>query len=377
MQAVKQTRRKMETFKSQIDGYSIEISTDVDLALLEQDWLSLESKQSVPYFLSWNWVSCWIETYQPDLIVVSAFRHEQLVCIGLFTQSIDRRHFFIHSHQLRLNQTGNHKQDQIWVEFNDFLSTPDHSITAADACLKALLSYNELGDEIIFSMTTKTRAHNIQEYFPAVFISDVIPCYISNLQKIRENNQSFLESLSSNTRYQVRRSIRLYESEYGKLELTQAQDKHEAIALFHEAGEFHKLRWEDSGYSNPEFVKFHENLINRNFDQDQIKLLKISAGDRKIGILYYQVYEKTVYFYLQGLKQEQNPKLKPGLVSHAMACQYFLELGINFYDYMGGYSQYKEQLAEHKTDLVSICIQQPKIIFAFEKVAKSIKNALF
>ena len=79
------------------------------------------------------------------------------------------------------------------------------------------------------------------------------PCYSKNLDDIKGKDPQYISTLTSNTRYQIRRSVRLYQQLHGKIEYKFAKNTREALALFHEAGEYHVLRWEDSGFKNKQF----------------------------------------------------------------------------------------------------------------------------
>jgi hypothetical protein len=269
---------------------------------------------------------------------------------------------------------GDQLLDQIWMEYNDFVCDSEHRIPAVNACIQTLQQSDNEWDEIVLSMMTESRAADIRKEIDNSHILFSSPCYAVNLSAIKKNNKSYLSTLNSNTRYQIRRSMRLYEELYGKLSFELAQDTEQAMALFREAGRYHVLRWGDSGYKNPRFTQFHENLINNTFDQKMVALMKVTAGDTTIAVIYFHLSNKNVFFYLQGVCYETDQKLKPGLVAHAIASQYFLEQGMHLYDYMGGYSQYKCQLASHSVDLASVCIQKPQLKFSLEKVGQRIKH---
>lgn len=356
------------------NGYIIEISTTQPIESLKTIWLQLETKNSVPFFLTWHWISCWIKTYNPNLICISASFQNKIVAIGLFTNSLEKRHKIIHSEQLRLHQMGNILMDQIWMEYNDFICEKEHQIDAVNACLHILQLKEIFWDEIIISMMSHSRAENITASQAFSKIEYYKPAYAVNLSEIRNSGQEYLQLLTKNTRYQVRRSIRLYEKKYGVLKLSQAKHKEEALEFFLEAGKLHVQRWEDSGFKNKEFIQFHKNLILDSFEDNTINLLKLTANKETIAIMYYHLIAGTVYFYLHGLNYEDDKKLKPGLVAHALATEFYIQQGMDKYDYMGGYSQYKIQLASRTEDLATVIIQRPRPRFKLEKVASAIKN---
>lgn len=169
--------------------------------------------------------------------------------------------------------------------------------------------------------------------------------------------------------------MREYEKTHGKLTLTIAKTKEEALDYFMLAGEFQLHRWQDSGSINPFFTSFHISLIKNCIDQRTIELIKIDSGNIVIAVMYNFIVGRSVYFYLQGLKYENNPKMKPGLVAHSMISQYYLEEEMAIYDYMAGYSQYKVQMADRSEDLVSIRIQKPyNFYFWAESIVHRLKS---
>lgn len=361
-----------------IDHYKINISTKSDIQQLHNDWLDIESHSNVPFFLSWAWVSTWINTYNPKLYIVKALFKDKVVAIGLFTSSIERRHLVINAKQLRLNQTGSNSEDQIWVEYNDFICLNEHKEKAVNACLEYLLKSHVFyaHDEIIISMISQNRAKTLAKSIKHCEILYTRPCYDIDLLSIKNTHPDYIQSLKSNTRYQIRRSIRHYEKTHGEIELVHTKTREDALLFFKEIAPLHIDRWYDSGYKNKDFLDFHQSLIHRYFDKGHVHLIKVNSGNKTIAILYYLIKDKTVSFYLQGLLYETNKMLKPGLVAHSLATQYFIDQGMEVYDFMGGYSQYKTQLASQAEDLCTIRIQKPILKFIIENTAQSIKHIL-
>ncbi len=358
-----------------INNYEVEISQGYIFEQLENQWLDIQNKQDVPFFLTWAWISCWLKTYSPDIFVVSASFKGKLVSIGLLTQSIEKRHGLLKSRQYRLHQMGDQLLDQIWMEYNDFISYTEHRVPAVNACLEALQRSLQNWDEIIISMMEAKRSRDVQSNMKNCHILLRTPCYTTTVDSISKG-RDYLSSLKSNTRYQIKRSLRLYKELHGEINLTSAESTSEALDFFRLAGVYHKQRWSDSGFKNPKFILFHENLIKNIFTQNSVELIKITSGETVIGILYFHIVNRKVFFYLHGLRYEEDKKLKPGLVSHALATQYFFDRGFHQYDYMGGYSQYKCQLATESEDMVSLCIQRPLLKFRVENIARKLKHQL-
>jgi CelD/BcsL family acetyltransferase involved in cellulose biosynthesis len=360
----------------EIDGYQVTITSACQYQSIEHNWTTLEHNNPSSYFLSWHWISTWIQTYSPNLIAVTARYGGNLVAMGLFSESIAIRHKIIHSRQLRLNQTGKESEDQIWIEYNDFISDPNHQEQATNACLKALYKSPIEWDEIVISMIREERAKQISDALIRTTTDALQPSYLTNLNALHLTKKTYLDSLSKNTRYQINRSVRLYENKYGPINIHLAENKKQAIAYFREAGEYHLMRWKDSGYNNSDFTNFHENLIDKVFSENEVHIFKLKAGTRVLGILYFHIMNKTVFFYLQALQYENDNKLKPGLVAHSLITQYYVDLGMSTYDYMGGESRYKVQMSSDISNLVTLNLKRPRLKLYMEDFARLIKTKL-
>ena len=357
--------------------YHVEISDSFNLARLQSSWQPLEEmNDELSFFHSWQWLNCWFNIYKPDALLATVKYEGETIALGIFGKHKECRHKLLISNQLRLFQTGNNAEDQIWVEFNDLLCHPDHTEGARYACLKALLSSQPPVDEIVISMMRQSRARNLIKDFPHVYTSLSTPSFRVNLSVLTDRNVSYLDSLSRNTRYQINRSIRGYESLYGDIKITFAKSITQASTFWDEAGKLHVDRWDDSGFQNPKFVEFHQEFIRQSFDTAMIDVVKITAGSHLIAIIYNIIYKGNVYFYLQGLQPEKDGKLKPGLAAHSLLIEHYLQTGIRYYDFMGGDSQYKQQLSEEDENLLLIKIQKPRFKFRVERFAHTIKQLL-
>jgi len=361
-----------------VKDYKVSLFLLKDIKELGKKWRSLEKKAHPDYFLSWSWIHTWLKIFTPHAYVLQAtYKDKKTVALSLISFSQEKRHNFINSNQIRFHQTGDKNQDQIWVEYNGFLEDKEHFPHASIECINKLIHKTKDWDEIVISMIREKYNQYWKNYSFNAHIISKKPTYSVNLTQIRESSQSYLSTLSSNTRYQIKRSIRLYEKK-GKLKIEKARSVEDAIEFFLEAAPWHKKRWKDSGYHNNEFINFHKELINNGFSHKEIAIFKVTIDKYLIGIIYCFIYNEQVYFYLHALNYDkespQNKKLKPGLVSHSLLIQYFLGRKIKHYHFMGGEGQYKKSLGEAQDNLVSIVIQKPLLRFKIENILRTIKN---
>ena len=202
--------------------------------------------------------------------------------------------------------------------------------------------------------------------------------YQVDLKFIRDSQQSYLSTRSSNTRYQINRSLKRYEKK-GALEIVRAESSKQAIEWIDEAAPLHKERWQNhesgSGFENPKFVQFHKCLIEKNIANGVVDILKVSAGDYVIGYLYNIIQDKEVKFYLSAIRYDKSEKnLKPGLVAHHLAIDYYNSRNFDVYDFMGGDSQYKRSLSTQASPLYFMRIQQPWLKFKLENKLRKVKQ---
>lgn len=359
------------------DLYTISLSDPVAEAL-EHRWKELEQRAEPNFFLSWCWVSVWLEVFRPNCQLVQVHSNGKLVGLGLLTINREQRHGFLNSRVLRLGQTGDADQDQIWIEYNDLLLDAEHCQQAPRAFLSFMLKQSNW-DEFQFGASTTKRLQFYQHNALARVITWSAPTYSVDLDALRKSEKAYLEVLSRNTRYQINRSERLYDGA-GGLEFTVVKDVDAILGHWDRLARLHIERWGDepgkSGFTNDQFVAFHKALIQRGCSENQIELCTLSHQGNVIGLLYNFVFRGCVYFYLSGLEYAEDSRLKPGLVIHARAIQHYLDRGYHSYDFMGGEARYKQSLGKPHAELQLVCLQRPRLKLKLEQLGRYLKHKL-
>ncbi|MFT4808830.1 MAG: CelD/BcsL family acetyltransferase involved in cellulose biosynthesis [Paraglaciecola sp.] len=166
---------------------------------------------------------------------------------------------------------------------------------------------------------------------------------------------------------------------FGPLELNIAHTIDEALNTFAITAQWHQQCWSDtsegSGLDSPHFVNFHNDLIRQALLRQEIKLIKVTAGNRTLGYLYCFSFHNKIYFYLSSVNYAiSDNKLKPGLVSHYLAIQHFKSLGYDSYDFIGGEALYKQSLSTVSYPLAMLSINKPTLRYKFEALARCVKN---
>lgn len=360
--------------------YKVNAYPLTDISALSEQWQALEACSDNPFFLSWQWIGVWLTAFQSQVTVVTVHScEEQLVALGLLVQKNTRRHGFLSSKCLYLHQTGLPESDQIWVEYNGFLIHKAHTEEAEKAALSYIREQMNWDEWIVGAIEASKIKLYCEELNTSAHILWDAPCYGVDLTSLKTSAQCYLQTLSANTRYQINRARRLYEQE-GSIKILRPESVSEAQAWFDKIGPLHIKRWGDglaqSGFANPLFVQFHRQLIEQCWNQF-VDIVAIELDGVPIALFYNFIYRRRVYFYLAGLRVEQDSKLKPGLLGHALCIEDYVERGYEFYDFMGGEERYKTQLGTRHSHLVRVSLQRHQFKFLLEQQARKVKNQLF
>ncbi|WP_252738149.1 GNAT family N-acetyltransferase [Marinobacter salexigens] len=343
-------------------------------ATLQNDWLDLEARAQPTVFLSWQWLGHWLRVYKPDALVIRVTEGERLVGLGLVVETDERRHGVLKSRCLRLHQTGHKLLDQIWIEYNGFLAERGKEDAVAEACLEHLCRNMQGWDEFILGAIDAEEADSYAKITGLYkHLRWEAPCFGVDLDSLRRNGEQYLDTLSRNTRYQINRAHRLY-SERGEVTLVRPDSAAEALEVFERIGPRHLERWgnglDQSGFANPDFVRFHRELIREQWAEGGVDLISVMAGDEEIACFYNLLHNQVVYFYLGGMAVDTDNRLKPGLLGHSLCIEDYRHHGFHYYDFMGGDERYKSNLGHFHRNLVQIALQRPRFKLKLEDVAR-------
>ena len=194
---------------------------------------------------------------------------------------------------------------------------------------------------------------------------------------MRSQGGNYLAVLRSNTRYQVRRALRLYEKR-GDLAFDLARDVDQALEFFAGMKELHQTYWRGRGqpgsFSNDFFEAFHTRLIRERLAAGEIQLARVSAGLEPIGYLYNFVKSGRVYAYQSGFKYESDTKIKPGLACHYLCIEHNMQAGASRYDFLAGENQQKMTMSTDQYDMAWLVLQRPRPKLLVERALRRLKH---
>jgi len=352
-----------------------------NLNRIREIWENLEAGANTSYFLSWGWIGNWIDSLpdpaKPELIVFLEGQ-KPLLAFFLGKANLVRKHLF-RSRGWFVNATGIPAFDRIYIEYNGFLCIQPEAFRFVDIIKSLPDSWDEFYLPCLDARSFPgTAALDHIFHFKTIVDDDLTSPFI-DLDRVRTRGGDYLSLLSANTRSQIHRSYRLCEKT-APVRLEVARDTQSALDIYHELVVLHEDTWtkksKTGAFSSDYLFRFHEQLIQRRFEYDEIQLLRIKSGDKMLGCLYNFVYKHNVYFYQSGMNYNLDKRLKPGLVAHVEAIRHNATAGCKTYDFLGGDSRYKLSLATDHNRLISVRLQQPLLKFRIENALKTFKHTL-
>lgn len=356
-----------------------------DPGALQFVWRRLERRSDHSFFQSWTWIGCLLDQIMPDLRprVLTVRSGGEIVGLGLLVRRDHRRNGFVRSRGLYLNETGDPRIDKLTMEYNGILAERglSRAVTgSAVAWLKARGgNWNELYLGGLAGEQSDLVRNAARENGLRVWLRYRKRCDFVDLDGLRRSGGDYLASLSRNTRYQLRRAMRLHGGEEA-LSLEIAASVPQALAFLEGLKALHQSYWTGKGFpgsfANPFFERFHKTLIERCFGDGEIQLCRISAPGRNIGYLFNFSRDGRIYAYQSGFDYGDDGKLKPGLVSHYLAVKCNLEAGAAVYDFMAGEGQHKRSLGDELVLMDWLVLQRNRPALRLEQALRDVKAGM-
>jgi len=357
--------------------FRVEMRDITNIEDIGEMWCQLETNAIASYFQTWAWIGMWLrllpESIRPKILV--AWLGTKVVGLAVFVPCKHKRNtLLVPSRALYMNQVGNVEYDTITIEYNGILADKKMQEETVQACLTFLHKNYSGWDEIVIngvdSSHPMANADIVKKSGLRLLVTAEVPSRYVDLQELREEDKNYLDSLSSNTRYQLRRSIRECEK-FGELKLIPATDADMADSFLDGLIKYHQIYWKSRGsggsFMYPYFEKFHRKLIKERFAKGEIQVLRACIDNEDLGYVYNLVKDGYVNFYQSGFNYDVAKKIKPGLITHYLAIEHNYKLGMNAYDFLASECRYKQSLSTKSNDLVWISIQQERFIFRLER----------
>ena len=362
--------------------WTVSIRALEDRAALEAEWRALEQRAHASFFLSWDWIGTLLDSVErldaPQVLRIAA-GHE-LKGLALLWSGRQRRHGFVRTRSLHLNETGRPEFDRITIEHNGILAVAGEEVAVLGAALSHLSGSSDW-DECLLSGLDEATAQRADALAPLQGLWHhrrwVKRYHYVDLDIVRSSGGDYLESLSNNSRYQARRAIKGYAGR-GALECRRAASAPEALAWFEDLMRLHQAHWnargEPGAFSSSFTRRFHTALVTQGWTRGTVSILRVTAGNELVGYVYNFEHQGIASNYQSGHVAAESNKLKPGLVVHCLAVQEALARGLKTYDLLMGGDHFKPSLCNAYGEMSWSVLQQPRLSLRMERLLRETRD---
>ncbi|MGB5718275.1 MAG: GNAT family N-acetyltransferase [Gammaproteobacteria bacterium] len=342
---------------------------------LGQAWLDLQDRADCSYFLSWGWIGTWLRQIAIKLrpVVVRVWYGEELVGLAVFVPRNIKRRIAFRASALFLHEYPFDRNNMV-IEYNGLLAARGHESAVYAEIVGHLLRDFKQYDEFHFGAITETAARTLEKVVAGKLkfrINEESVTWQADLRGLEAVSDSYLMTLSSNARGQIRRALRLYEQRE-PLQVFEAVGVNQTLEYFARLKALHAAYWQARGqrgaFANPCWETFHRDLIQSRFDKGEVQMLKVANAGEELGYIYNHLWNKRVYMQQTGFSLPVDNRLKPGYVAHVLAVQHNRDGGMHVYDFMHGDARYKRTLSNRSENIYWVVVQRGRIKFTLENL---------
>lgn len=319
-----------------------------DIARLEENWNAVyDADPDAQLFTSWQWLSGWLGQIIPPWFVLAA-REDSCAdspYVAFLPLRIQTKMENGRFHN-ELNMAGNFSAD-----YTGILCTPgmEHQAIPAFARYMKKINWAKLNLENIRISEPRMRlllAHFPKASFQTNEISrvgkiDGIDNNLCPFSVLAPSWDSYLDTLSANTRQKIRRLLRLVDAsgEYSISQSTPETIERDLNTLL----QFWETKWRPrKGDLVHTLVRSNRAMLLRSFRADLLFLPTLWKGDRPLAALATLIDRRkhSFLFYMTG-RDETFDGPPPGMILHAHSIRHAIADGFTEYDFLRGNESYK------------------------------------
>lgn len=329
------------------------IKTQDALATSASEWnMLLEQSQARSIFLTWEWISAWLDAVRPDvalLVVVVRNRHDRLVGLAPFYLTGIRLLGAVRYRCLRV--LGDCDSG---AEYPDIMMRRGCEAEVLSAVAQTLREHRHKWDCLWLPnvagwtgapkrlrdlcITGGFHVHERPRDFGAVTLPGTYDAYF--------------KSLSGNARSSIRRQKKRLEASQ-PVEFIVAQTNEQLREMLKALFDLHRLRWasiDEAGSFDrqPAMARFYERFAPVALQRGWLRLYGLKVGGVFKAVQYGYAYSGTFYQLQEGYDPSA-PKGVGNVLRHLVikAC---IEEGLSEYDFLGEYTDHKRRWgAEQRT----------------------------
>jgi CelD/BcsL family acetyltransferase involved in cellulose biosynthesis len=355
-----------------------------DFAALHEEWNHLLSRSNAnTVFLTWEWLYSWWEHFSANrkLSIMLVYDEDKLVGIAPFYYESTRIRGLIPMKSLQWLGAGD-----VGSDYLNLICETGYEEQVCDLICRELSGNIKSWDLL--------RLTDLPDRSPAFLRFQELTAGDTNLeyQIGREyicpyielenhSTESYLESLSSNMRYNLRRRSRQVFQQLGA-EMRRCERLEEIGSFLDAIFELHARRWKarggSDGFSGTEIRAFHQTAAERLFARGWLRLYMLEIDNLPVAGIYGIEYANTFSFYQSGFDPACD-RYSVGMVLMFETIKEAINRKMVLYDFLHGTEEYKFKWTQTVRRTQSLMIYPrnrlaPRLYFLLRNVKERLRT---
>lgn len=343
------------------------IDTHQELLDIRENWEAVyASDPEAQFFLSWTWISNWLDGDRSQWFVLAAAPDNSSDYVAFFPLRL----------RTKMRKRGVGFYNEITLagrglsDYSGLITRPECEGQAVPAFSRFLRRSNWAALTLEFFRSSPARLERLLRSLPAKNFRRIeVPAFnkrdnVNNLVcpyiSLPDSWDVYLSGLGSNTRQKMRRFLRKVDegTEY-RITVASAEtfDRDLDILL-----NFWRIKWtQRKGDRLPGLVRANRGMFQACFDEGALFLPVMWQGDRPLGALATLVdhQKKAFLFSMAGRDETVRTPVPSGVALHAYSLRHAIENGIATYDFLRGNEEYKYMFGVDELVLQNLVITAP------------------
>ncbi len=353
------------------------ITDDNEFSLLAREWNALlEESSANNFFLRWEWLWCWWNTYRQEdyeLCILLAYGGEKLE--GIMPCYVKQTRWKNLYNIKRLMFLGTSDM-ALYSEYMDMICAKGKEGPVANAVMEHITREKLCDDIYLQAVNASSKAAGFIAGYASEknFYSPPQKKKHSPFITLPDEYETFLKTRQPSMRRKILGNAKRLDG-YGDAVFRKTGSASELEDDFKELVRLHQMRWKSRNFPGSfsgRFLHFQHTVMKTLFEQGLLELWFLSVSGKNIAALYNIRYKDKIYFYQAGLDAGFNARLAPGVLLHAHCIRDAINSGLKEYDFlmMGSMDEYKKSWTEEYRETFDIHIVMPVLL----KLATSLEN---
>lgn len=328
---------------------------------IHKDWTNLFKQTNCVPFLSYEWISAWLEKLAENrqIYLLKAFRHGEL--IGILPLCLQTKKVF----GLRFRQLGFLGEEIGGADYLDLIAKDENKAEIWAGIFEFLQNEKSFDSINLENLGQNSETISILENLcgsSKFFRFKAVTSSVCPQIKLGSGWENVLNQ--SKRKDNFKRRLKKLEKTEG-FEFRSVTDKNEISAAFERFAFLHEKRWEKDGGSEatglPQLMAFHREVIKDLAEKDLVRFDEIWAEGECRASVYGLDNGKTFYYYNAGYDLDWANR-SVGMVLIGLSICAAISRGNTTYDFLRGEETYKFDWANAQENLVTIKMNRPNLL---------------